>query len=183
MDRRQIKTRSAIISAFVKLLSHKRYEHITVGEIIDEANVGRATFYSHFETKQYLLKSLCDELFCHLFDCKDLTPYKHAHIFTCEATDSAFIHLFYHIQKNDNHLLDLLSSTNNELFLDYFQDGLKKLVEAHLPYFQHRKNSVLPDEFWSEHICVTYIHTIKWWISNGLKQPPEQIAEYFYLAV
>ena len=37
MDRRQLKTRKAIFTAFRTLLMKKRYENITVQEIIDEA--------------------------------------------------------------------------------------------------------------------------------------------------
>ena len=67
MDRRQRKTREAIFKAFTELLSQKNFDQITVGEIIESADIGRATFYSNFETKDYLLKEFCKELFCHIF--------------------------------------------------------------------------------------------------------------------
>ena len=129
MDRRQRKTREAIFKAFANLLSKKDFNQITVGEIIDDADVGRATFYSHFETKDFLLKDFCEELFCHIFDIENDSGHEHKHIFDCEGTDSVFLHLFQHLQKNDNNVLLLLLSQNNDLFLRYFKRNLVKLVE------------------------------------------------------
>ena len=68
MDRRQRKSKEAIFRAFFELLSKKEFNEITVGEIIEKADIARATFYAHFETKEYLLKELLEELFCHIFD-------------------------------------------------------------------------------------------------------------------
>lgn len=182
MDRRQRKTREAIFTAFIALLSEKDFGQITVGEIINQADVGRATFYSHFETKDSLLKELCEELFCHIFDAAN-HHCGHKHIFDCDAPDSVFLHLFQHLQKNDNHILELLSCQNNELFLQYFKINLQKLVVSQLPLFESRKSEKLPDSFWVSHIASTFVETVRWWVDNGMKETPETIAEYFYLAV
>ena len=183
MDRRQRKTREAIFSAFIELLSKKDFTHITVGEIIAEADISRATFYAHFETKDYLLKELCEDLFCHVFDASDSSHSGHRHIFRCDAPDSAFLHLFRHLMENDHHILDLLSCRNSDLFLQYFKEQLRKMAAAQLPLFQARKSDRLPDSFWIDHISSVFVETVRWWLDNGMKESPETIAEYFYLAV
>jgi len=55
MDRRQRKSRQAIFRAFTELLKKENYSKITVQQIIDLADVGRTTFYMHFETKDALI--------------------------------------------------------------------------------------------------------------------------------
>ena len=183
MDRRQRKSREAIFAAFTALLSKKDFSQITVGEIIDKADVGRATFYAHFETKEYLLKALCEELFCHIFDAMNKEHPEHRHIFDCDAPESVFLHLFQHLQSNDHNILELLACQNNELFLRYFKSNLQKLVESQLSLFAGRKNEQLPDSFWVNHIASTFVETVRWWIDNGRKESPETVTEYFYLAV
>lgn len=183
MDRRQRKTREAIFGAFTTLLSKKNFNQITVGEIIDEADVGRATFCSHFETKDFLLKELCKELFCHIFDAENDESNRHRHIFECDSSGSAFLHLFKHFKKNDNNILILLSSQNNELFLRYFKANLEGLIEAHLDLFEVKKAENLPKAFLKNHIISTFVETVRWWIDNGMKESPEVITEYFFKVV
>lgn len=183
MDRRQRKTREAIFNAFVTLLSKKEFAQITVSEIISLADIGRATFYSHFETKDFLLKELCEELFHHIFDSINNQHSERRYIFDCDAPNSAFLHLFQHLQKNDNNILELLSSKNNELFLSYFKTNLQRLVVSQWSSFEMRKSNKLPDSFWINHIASTFVETVRWWIENGMKESPETMTEYFILAV
>lgn len=183
MDRRQRKTREAIFNAFTNLLSKKSFNQITVSEIIDSADIGRATFYSHFETKDFLLKEFCEELFCHIFDTENNKENNHRHIFECDGAESVFLHLFQHLQKNDNNILALLSSQNNELFLRYFRTNLEDLIQKHLFLFESEKFKSLPESFWKNHITSTFVETIRWWIDNGMRESPQVITEYFFSVI
>ena len=55
-DRRTNRTRRSLSSALVKLVEEKRFDDITVQDVIDRADVGRSTFYSHFRDKEDLFQ-------------------------------------------------------------------------------------------------------------------------------
>lgn len=183
MDRRQQKTRNSIFTSFISLLSEKHFNQITVGEIIECANIGRATFYSHFETKDYLLKELLKELFDHIFEAEEGTENTHSHIFDCDAPDSVFLHLLLHLQNNDNNILELLSCPNNQLFLGYFRENIKELVKNQLLVFKLDKPEGVPDDFWINHISSTFVETVRWWVSGKMKESPEKINDYFLRSI
>ncbi len=179
MDRRQRKTRDAIFSAFIQLLSEKNVNKITVSDIIERADIGRATFYSHFETKDFLIKELCDELFCHIFDCMDEHHIEHKHIFNCNAPDSVFVHLLQHLQKNDNNILELLSGCNNELFHSYFEQGLKTLIASQDDIYSYCKRMDLPLDFWTSHVASTFVELVKWWVNSNMQISAQDVAVIF----
>jgi len=57
VDRRVQRTRKLLSDALVALIVDKGYERVTIQDILDRANVGRSTFYAHFENKEQLLFS------------------------------------------------------------------------------------------------------------------------------
>lgn len=183
MDRRQRKSREAIFASFINMLSDKSFNQITVSDIIEGADVGRATFYAHFETKDFLLKELCRELFCHISDLARDGTAEHRHIFHCDTDEPVFLHLLRHLTKNDNRVLELLSGQNNELFLYYFRSELIKLSENSLDSFSLGRKRELPEDFLINHIACVFVETVKWWIRGKMKQSPEEIYRYFLLAI
>lgn len=183
MDRRQKKTRKAIFGAFTDLLSRKNYNQISVQDIINAADVGRTTFYAHFETKDYLLKELCVELFRHIIDTAWGHPHRHFEDCRSDKNDSVFLHLLRHLQENDLNILGLLSSQNNEIFLSYFKSNLKELIVSQYVDNGRLKNHKLPEDYLVNHISSSFVETVVWWISRKMKEPPEKITEYFLSTV
>lgn len=177
MDRRQKKTREAIFRAFTALLAEKHYNQISVQEIIDRADVGRSTFYAHFEMKDYLLRDLCEELFGHIIDTAMGLPHGHCH--KGSVSDSVFLHLLRHLQENHNHILELLASQNNEIFLRYFKNNLKELILRQYADKGMLRTSNLPKDYLINHISSSFVETVDWWLSKGMKKTPEEVTTYY----
>lgn len=62
MDRRVIKTKRAIKSAFLKLLSEKDLNDITIKEIAETADVNRKTFYNYYSGIHELIAEIEDDV-------------------------------------------------------------------------------------------------------------------------
>lgn len=179
MDRRQKKTRTSIFNAFILLLSQKNYSKITVQEIIDEANVGRSTFYAHFETKDDLLKALCEELFGHILSSAMDCTHTHGLYSNGSAPESVFCHLLQHLQENDNNILALLSCESSDIFLRYFKDSLSQLIKTQFITQNKHTNKNLPEDFLINHISGSFVEMVLWWTKGQMKQTPEELDCYF----
>jgi AcrR family transcriptional regulator len=62
VDRRIQRTRQLLHGSLMALIQEKGFEALSVQDIIDRANVGRATFYAHFDSKEDLLASGIENL-------------------------------------------------------------------------------------------------------------------------
>ncbi len=174
MDRRQKKTRYAIYSAFTELLKKKAYSKITVQEIIDLADIGRTTFYAHFETKDDLLRNLCSDIFDHVFS-EDLGSEK-THDFSKHHDTRAMItHILYHLQEHMDYLPGILSGESDEIFMGFFKEYLKKLFSQS----GYSEKCSAPREYILNHMVCDFAETIRWWTRNR-QYSPEEISSYFW---
>lgn len=183
MDRRQQKTRKAIFNAFGTLLSQKSFSKITVQDIIDEANIGRTTFYDHFETKDYLLKEMCADLFAHVFSDKLSAEGTHDFTFKTGNPQAMVTHILYHLLDNERNILGLLTSESSELFLGFFREYLSELISDHMLNDLEPSVQKVPEDFLVNHISSSFVGMIQWWVKNGLKQSPEKVSEYFMTVI
>ena len=170
IDRRISKTKKAIFQAFLQLLNDKGYESTTVQDIIELADVGRSTFYCHYESKELLLDELCHYLFHHLFE-------REAHV----SAEDYLAHIFLHFRKNKDHVTSLLLSKN-----DYFLRQLHKELETHVfPMVADDLKTAhprIPTSYLKHFVVTNFIETLTWWLKKG-KSYNEQEVVRFYLDV
>lgn len=169
-DRRITKTRKAIYAAFLQLLNQKDYESITVQEIIDLADVGRSTFYSHYESKELLLDELCQKLFHHLFE-------RDEHL----SPQDYLAHIFQHFKKNQDHVSSLLLS-KNDYFIRQLQKELEHDVYPMLADELIQSHPKIPHSYLKHLVVCHFIETISWWLKKG-KSYNEQEVVQFYLEI
>lgn len=151
-----------------------RYEHITVQDIIDKADVGRSTFYAHFETKDTLLKAMCSDIFEHIFD-GDICNYTE----NTATLESRLGHILWHFNDIRADIIGILSSQSSELFIGYLKENLQVLFKMYLSDFKCNT----PSEFLLNHLVGSFCETVKWWVSEQMQTPPETVARYFLAVI
>ena len=183
MDRRQQKTRAAIFAAFEHLLERQSYSKITVQNIIDGANVGRTTFYAHFETKDALLRELCADLFAHVFS--DHPSAETSHDFSLSQGNARTIvaHILYHLREHGSNLARLMTGESGEDFLNYFRPYLNELVVDVLLSGLDTQRQKVPQDFLQNHVSGSFVNMVQWWIKGGMQESPEQLADYFLAVI
>ena len=62
-DRRVLRSRRMLIDALGKLLKKRDFNELSIQEIVDEADLTRATFYLHYPDKGSLLQAMSAERF------------------------------------------------------------------------------------------------------------------------
>lgn len=177
MDRRQQKTRKAIFAAFSRLLEHKRFENITVQEIIDEADIGRSTFYAHFNTKDELLRAMCTDIFTHIFSDNPISEKTHDFSTGGQTLRDRLTHLLYHLKDNERNITVILSSESGALFMTFFKEYLSGLFDENVT-----SHPDVPTDFIRHHLVGSFAETVKWWIAKNMEATPEEVAGY-YMAV
>lgn len=175
MDRRQQKTRKAIFEAFTELLGEKRYSNITVQDIIDEANIGRSTFYAHFETKDELLKALCTDIFQHIFSDSPASEKTHDFSKSNGGLQEKLTHILHHLSDSRHEIKSILGCESGELFMVNFKEYLCVLFEKYL----NEIKTQAPKEFVLNYLSGSFSETVKWWIVEKNEYKPCEIAEYF----
>lgn len=168
IDRRVQRTRQLLHKSLMELILEKPYDQITVQDILDHANVGRATFYGHFSDKDDLLLGGLDDA---QFDIRQYVEEADA------AADKGKLipsySLFHHAQQF--HLLykALLGNHGIEIVKTAFRKHLTHMVEQRLK--QHSPAFSLPLPVMSQYLVGALMTLMTWWLDHDMPYSPQEM--------
>jgi AcrR family transcriptional regulator len=173
-DRRIQRTRKMLQDALLELILEKGYEAVTVQDVIDRANVGRSTFYAHFQDKEALFLSEFETLRT-LFE---------GHLLNQPTTDtspwSLSLVIFKHAQDNLQLYTALAGKQGGSLALTHLQTYLSALLRAHLKQQSPKKeNPPVPPEILAHYLVSAFMSLLTWWLDNNLPYSAERMNEMF----
>lgn len=171
-DRRSVRTQQGLHHALLQLMLEKRYDKITVQDIIDRANAGRSTFYAHYRDKEDLLVSNFERM---------LADFSDQWLQHDEATGMMSVApLFYHVQEFHDLYKALVWGRGIELLHQQAQTYLSQRVEVALRAMAlSEQEPQVPLALLATHIAATLGTLLRWWLEADMPCTPEEVDGYF----
>lgn len=171
-DRRSQRTRNLVNSAMLALLSEKRYDAITVQDILDRAGIGRTTFYSHYFDKEDVHASLMEEMLERMS--RQLSERHRAQGIVPS------LELFQHIHQDHKHFQAMTGGPTAERLWETMQMVLSKTIERDLRSARESKNPpAIPLKVVASYLAGAFLNLLKWWLKSGMPYTPEEMDEIF----
>jgi AcrR family transcriptional regulator len=175
-DRRVQRTRRLLHKALMSLILEKKYESITVQEILNRADVGRSTFYMHFQDKDELLFSGFQYLQSFLETMQEASatvPGK-----SYERIIGFSLHMFEHAHEYRRVNRALLGSNAEAVVRRRIHSVLAGIVWQELKLeLENRKlgNCPVSPELLAHFLVSTYISVLTWWLNSKKPASPKDI--------
>jgi AcrR family transcriptional regulator len=177
-DRRSQRTRQMLGAALVDLMLQKRYDEITVQDIIDQANVGRSTFYAHYLDKDDLLTSdftrVLDALSQHMRQQELADP----------AAMPSLALFFEHVQAHHQLYKALVRGGGIDLLYKKGHARLRQNIEQHLgELLPVGETPAVPLPLVADYLAGAILNLLKWWLEHEMPYTPEQMNRLFHQLV
>jgi AcrR family transcriptional regulator len=177
-DRRVRRTRKALQDALVALMTEKGYEAVTVHDIIDRADVGRSTFYTHYTDKDDLLRDNFAGLRSIIEQTAPADPATRRRLLRFSLP------LYRHVYEQQRLARALLAGAGGGPVLRQVERVLADVVRAELAeLFVAGAPARAPQEAVVQYVVGAYLSLLNWWLTTDTAISPEDVDRIFQLLV
>lgn len=171
-DRRSRRTRQLLGSALVELMLEKRYDAITVQDILDRADVGRSTFYAHYTNKEDLVISEIARVIHELELYTDQLEHGQSELLPSLA-------FFRHVQEQRRLVQAFIWGRGAEILIRDFQTRVSQIVAENLRSMTDEATFSVPLSVVANFVASTLLMLIRWWFEDDLRHSPEEVDAMF----
>jgi AcrR family transcriptional regulator len=176
MDRRAARTQKALHGALMSLILRKGYEAITVQDLIDEADVGRSTFYSHYTGKEDLLRKGFQALRTELAEAQRATGAK------ADKPLGFSLAMFEHADAYESIYRAIVGGRGSVIALNEIRRALSEAVKNSeivkgLPGAQ--EDEAVPQEVRTQFIVGAFLTVLIWWLERRPRLTASQVDVIF----
>jgi AcrR family transcriptional regulator len=166
-DRRVQRTRDGLLDALRALLMESGYERLTIQQILDRADVGRATFYSHFESKDDLLRASLGRMRDGLAAAGRRRP---------GSALGFTLPLFQHLSSH-RRLYQMVAVPEHEVTVEReMREIFRGLIQQALtPHHRPTETETLA----IQHVVGALWSTIVWWMESGSTMSADEVSARF----
>ena len=169
-DRRVQRTRLALRDALISLLLDRGWDDINIQLLCERANIGRSTFYLHFQNKEQLLVSGFDDL-------RDFLCAQPANAGDVTAGALPFVRgLIAHVYEHRTLFRSIIGRRSGHVVQKRFREMVSLLVEKEIP---------LTSKGWQRDAGTSYVagalvELLAWWVDAGTERSADDIENLFY---
>lgn len=175
-DRRTLRTRSALNQALSELVAEKGYAAVTVEEITSRANVGRTTFYLHYEDKEDLLLQGLEQELISLGN--EIS--RHQLVFWFRERNAYLIRSIFDTVKNNQEVFQIAAREESSKMYDRFRKMfirvVTKVIEENEWAQKVVQNMPVPVDYVVEYFSGAIWASIMWWGKNNFEKPSAEMA-------
>lgn len=177
-DRRVLRTQQTLRTALLSLIRERGFEGLSVQDIIDRANVGRATFYAHFDNKEDLLASGFEDLRSAL---RKRQAEARSHGKSIEDRVFGFSYeLFVHVSEHRDVFRNMVGKHSGSMVQQLLHRIVVDLVRDDIKSFQgKRETDAVPMEALVQYLAGGLFGLLMWWLESRPRMDPEQVNSIF----
>ena len=169
IDRRVARTRRLLAAALVELVQDHAYETISIRDITDHADIGYATFFRHYESKDALML----DVFAHIITELEALHDREA----SDAFEQEGLHFFQHVADHEALYRSILDSTP---FARKLRERVAAIIQGHLTrHADELQNASIPQDIAAQHMTSSFLGLVDWWLENDQLYTVAQMAGFY----
>ena len=177
-DRRTGRTRELLQKALIELMGEREYDAISIRDIVDRANVGRTTFYLHYNSKDELFMS-CHEAIISEFHFGPLHHLSREELLSLEMPPEA-ASAYRHLEEGRARLYSIFQGRDSQLILRRMRDQSAQEIEANLRSVFSESDSSIPFDLLANYLAGAQIALMQWWLEKRRPHTAESLAQAFH---